>query len=223
MNKLYISIFSIFLIFLLIIGSIFLIPINLVVSNLLKNSDLEIQYSYLEGNIFGGRILDLYYENNHIGDFNYHNEFSLTEMQTKFISIDEKKIEGTVIKKLSHISDIDTFAIRNFSMSNVISTDFIKYVDVNLDVEEMEIIDSQCIKIIGILEISSQEIKEELIGKLACFESNTISAELFDKKNRELGNIAFTDSQAKVNISTKTIPDKRVQLLTDYISFTIDF
>ena len=108
-------------------------------------------------------------------------------------------------------------------MSSVVSTDFIKYVDVNLDIEEMEIIDSQCTKIIGILEISSQEIDEKLIGKLGCYENNMISAVLFDKKNKELGNIAFSNSQARVNISTKTIADKRVQLLTDYISFTIDF
>ena len=223
MNKLYLLIFSIFLICLLAIGSIFLIPINIILSSLSKNSDLEIEYSYVEGNIFAGKILDLYYEDIYVGDFNYENEFSLSDMQIKFVSIDERNIEGTVTKKLTDISDNGTFALRDFSMSSVVSTDFIKYVDVNLDIEEMEIIDSQCTKIIGILEISSQEIDEKLIGKLGCYENNMISAVLFDKKNKELGNIAFSNSQARVNISTKTIADKRVQLLTDYISFTIDF
>ena len=76
--------------------------------------------------------------------------------------------------------------------------------------------------IIGNLKISSQEINEELIGKLACFEGNTISAELFNKKMKELGNITYSNSQVQVRISTKTIPDRRVQLLMDYITFTID-
>ena len=62
---------------LLLIGSLFFIPINFFVSSLIKNSELDIQYSYLEGNIFSGKILDLYYNNNFIGDFNYKNEFTL--------------------------------------------------------------------------------------------------------------------------------------------------
>ena len=39
---------------------------------------------------------------------------------------------------------------------------------------------------------------------------------------KELGNIAISNSKARVNISTKAINDRRVQLLMDYISFTID-
>ncbi len=39
---------------------------------------------------------------------------------------------------------------------------------------------------------------------------------------KELGNVTYSNAQVKVKISTKTIPDRRVQLLMDYISFTID-
>ena len=63
---------------------------------------------------------------------------------------------------------------------------------------------------------------EELLGELACFEGNTITAELFNKKMKELGNVTYSNGQVKVRISTKTIPDRRVQFLMDYISFTID-
>ena len=63
---------------LLFIGSLFFIPINFFVSSLIKNLDVDIQYSYLEGSVFSGKILDLYYENNFIGDFNYKNEFTLS-------------------------------------------------------------------------------------------------------------------------------------------------
>ena len=72
--------------FLLLFGSIFFIPINFIVSNVLKNSDLNIEYSYLEGNIFSGEVLDLYYDNNFIGDFRYENQFSIDNVTANFIS-----------------------------------------------------------------------------------------------------------------------------------------
>ena len=166
------------------------------------------------------------YEYNGETSEEYSKEFYDNEIQKlyKAVGWDDEAQEytgGTYPVKWVRIHNLPDFAY--FNHAQHVSVAGIECQTCHGPVEEMEIIDSQCIKIIGILEISSQEIKEELIGKLACYESNTISAELFDKKNRELGNIAFTDSQAKVNISTKTIPDKRVQLLTDYISFTIDF
>ena len=86
----------------------------------------------------------------------------------------------------------------------------------------LEIVNFECENIIGNLRISSQEINEELLGKLACFEGNTITAELFNKRMKDLGNVTYSNAQIKVRISTKTIPDRRVQLLMDYISFTID-
>ena len=213
---------AVFIASLISIGSLFFVPINFFVTNFLKNSDLNIEYSYLEGNIFSGKILDLYFDNNFIGDFNYENHFSLDNVTVNFNSIDDHDIQGTVKKQFSDITDIGTLKLKDFSASSIFSTDLIEYVNLNLDIKELEIVNFECENIIGNLRISSQEINEELLGKLACFEGNTISAELFNKRMKDLGNVTYSNAQIKVRISTKTIPDKRVQLLMDYISFTID-
>ena len=208
--------------FLLLFGSIFFIPINFIVSNVLKNSDLNIEYSYLEGNIFSGEVLDLYYDNNFIGDFSYENQFSIDNVTANFISIDDRNIQGTVVKTFSDITDIGTLKLKDFSASSIFSTDLIKYVDLKLDIKELDIVNFECENIIGNLRISSQEINEELLGELTCYQDNTIKANLFNKRMKELGNVTYSNAQVKVKISTKTIPDRRVQLLMDYISFTID-
>ena len=213
---------AVFIASLISFGSLFFVPINFFVTNFLKNSDLNIEYSYLEGNIFSGKILDLYFDNNFIGDFNYENRFSLDNVSVNFNSIDDHDIQGTVIKQFSDITDIGSLKLKDFSASSIISTDLIKYVNLNLDIKELEIVNFECENIIGNLRVSSQEINEELLGKLACFEGNTITAELFNKRMKDLGNVTYSNAQIKVRISTKTIPDKRVQSLMDYISFTID-
>ena len=213
---------TVFIGFLISFGSLFVVPINFFVTNFLKNSDFNIEYSYLEGNIFSGKILDLYFDNNFIGDFNYENHFSLDNVTVNFNSIDDNDIQGTVIKQFSDITDIGSLKLKDFSASSIFSTDLIEYVDLNLDIKELEIVNFECENIIGNLRVSSQEINEELLGKLACFEGNTITAELFNKRMKDLGNVTYSNAQIKVRISTKTIPDKRVQLLMDYISFTID-
>ena len=213
---------AVFIASLISFGSLFFVPINFFVTNFLKNSYLNIEYSYLEGNIFTGKILDLYFDNNFIGDFNYENRFSLDNVSVNFNSIDDHDIQGTVIKQFSDITDIGSLKLKDFSASSIISTDLIKYVDLNLDIKELEIVNFECENIIGNLRVSSQEINEELLGKLACFEGNTITAELFNKRMKDLGNVTYSNAQIKVRISTKTIPDKRVQSLMDYISFTID-
>ena len=213
---------AVFIATLISFGSLFFLPINFFVTNFLKNSDFNIEYSYLEGNIFSGKILDLYFDNNFIGDFNYENHFSLDNVTVNFNSIDDNDIQGTVIKQFSDITDIGSLKLKDFSASSIFSTDLIEYVDLNLDIKELEIVNFECENIIGNLRVSSQEINEELLGKLACFEGNTITAELFNKRMKDLGNVTYSNAQIKVRISTKTIPDKRVQLLMDYISFTID-
>ena len=213
---------TVFIAFLISFGSLFFVPINFFVTNFLKNSDFNIEYSYLEGNIFSGKILDLYFDNNFIGDFNYENHFSLDNVTVNFNSIDDNDIQGTVIKQFSDITDIGSLKLKDFSASSIFSTDLIEYVDLNLDIKELEIVNFECENIIGNLRVSSQEINEELLGKLACFEGNTITAELVNKRMKDLGNVTYSNAQIKVRISTKTIPDKRVQLLMDYISFTID-
>ena len=213
---------AVFIATLISFGSLFFVPINFFVTNFLKNSDFNIEYSYLEGNIFSGKILDLYFDNNFIGDFNYENHFSLDNVTVNFNSIDDHDIQGTVIKQFSDITDIGSLKLKDFSASSIFSTDLIEYVDLNLDIKELEIVNFECENIIGNLRVSSQEINEELLGKLACFEGNTITAELFNKRMKDLGNVTYSNAQIIVRISTKTIPDKRVQLLMDYISFTID-
>ncbi len=213
---------TIFLSFSLLIGSLFFIPINFLISNYLKNSDLNIDYSYLEGNIFSGKILDLYYDNNFIGDFSYDIQFSLNNVIAHIESIDEQNIKGKVIKQFSNIADKGNFLVKDFSASSIFSTELLNTVDLYLNINELEIINFECAYINGNLQISSQEIKEELIGQLSCYEDNTISAELFNKNMKELGNVTYSNSQVKVRISTRTISDRRVQLLMDYITFTID-
>lgn len=213
---------SFFLGFILFFSSIFFVPINFLVSNILKNSELDLEYSYLEGSIFSGKILDLSYNNNFIGDFNYSNEFSLYDVTLNFQSIDNNNIEGKAIKAFSNFNDISSVVIKDLSVSRLLNTELIKNMDIYLHINELEIENLKCINIDGNLRISSQFIKEELFGDLLCIEKNVISIKLFNKEREELGNINFSNSKAQVNISTKAISDRRVRLLMDYISFTID-
>ena len=208
--------------FILLFGSIFLIPVNFLVSTILKNSNQDIEYSYLEGNIFSGKILDLSYNKSFIGDFAYRNKFSFTDLTLNFQSIDNNNIEGKAIKAFSDINDMNSVVIKDLSFSRILKTDLINNIDIYLYINELEIKDSQCINIDGDLRILSQTINEELTGELLCIEENVISIELFNKKMKELGYITYSNSKAKVNISTKALSDRKVGLLADYISFTID-
>ena len=213
---------AIFIAFLLSFGSLFVVPINFFVSGFLKNSNFDIEYSYLEGNIFSGKILDLSYDKNFIGDFKYENQFSFKDLTLKFISIDDKDIEGKIIKEFSNISDMRSLFIQDLSVTSKISTDLIKNIDLNLNINELEMKNFKCVDIDGNLKISSQDIQEELFGEINCAEGNDISVVLFNKRDKELGFITYEDSQAQVNISTQLIADKKIQLFMDYISFKVD-
>ena len=213
---------AIFIAFLLLFGSLFVVPINFFVSGFLKNSNFDVEYSYLEGNIFSGKILDLSYDKNFIGDFKYENQFSFKDLTLKFISIDDKDIEGKIIKEFSNISDIRSLSIQDLSVTSKISTDLIKNIDLKLNINELEMKNFKCIDIDGNLKISSQDIQEELFGKINCAVGNDISVVLFNKRDKELGFITYKDSQAQVNISTQLIADKKIQLFMDYISFKVD-
>ena len=213
---------AIFIAFLLSFGSLFVVPINFFVSGFLKNSNFDVEYSYLEGNIFSGKILDLSYDKNFIGDFKYENQFSFKDLTLKFISIDDKDIEGKIIKEFSNISDMRSLFIQDLSVTSKISTDLIKNIDLKLNINELEMKNFKCVDIDGNLKISSQDIQEELFGKINCAEGNDISVVLFNKREKELGFITFKDSQAQVNISSKLIADKKIQLFMDYISFKVD-
>ena len=213
---------AIFIAFLLSFGSLFVVPINFFVSGFLKNSNFDVEYSYLEGNIFSGKILDLSYDKNFIGDFKYENQFSFKDLTLKFISIDDRDIEGKIIKEFSNISDMRSLFIQDLSVTSKISTDLIKNIDLKLNINELEMKNFKCIDINGNLTISSQDIQEELFGKIRCAGSNDISVVLFNKRDKELGFITYKDSQAEVNISTQLIADKKIQLFMDYISFKVD-
>ena len=213
---------AIFIAFLLSFGSLFVVPINFFVSGFLKNSNFDVEYSYLEGNIFSGKILDLSYDKNFIGDFKYENQFSFKDLTLKFISIDDKDIEGKIIKEFSNISDMRSLFIQDLSVTSKISTDLIKNIDLKLNINELEMKNFKCIDIDGNLTISSQDIQEELFGKIRCAGSNDISVVLFNKRDKELGFITYKDTQAQVNISTQLIADKKIQLFMDYISFKVD-
>jgi hypothetical protein len=213
---------AIFIAFLLSFGSLFVVPINFFVSGFLKNSNFDVEYSYLEGNIFSGKILDLSYDKNFIGDFKYENQFSFKDLTLKFISIDDRDIEGKIIKEFSNISDMRSLFIQDLSVTSKISTDLIKNIDLKLNINELEMKNFKCIDIDGNLTISSQDIQEELFGKIRCAGSNDISVVLFNKRDKELGFITYKDTQAQVNISTQLIADKKIQLFMDYISFKVD-
>ena len=213
---------AIFIAFLVSFGSLFVVPINFFVSGFLKNSNFDVEYSYLEGNIFSGKILDLSYDKNFIGDFKYENQFSLKDLTLKFISIDDRDIEGKIIKEFSNISDMRSLSIQDLSVTSKISTDLIKNIDLKLNINELEMKNFKCVDIDGNLKISSQDIQEELFGKINCAEGNDISVVLFNKREKELGFITYKDSQAQVNISTQLITDKKIQLFMDYISFKVD-
>ena len=213
---------AIFIAFLVSFGSLFVVPINFFVSGFLKNSNFDVEYSYLEGNIFSGKILDLSYDKNFIGDFNYENQFSFKDLTLKFISIDDKDIEGKIIKEFTNISDMRSLFIQDLSVTSKISTDLIKNIDLKLNINELEMKNFKCIDIDGNLKISSQDIQEELFGEINCAVGNDISVVLFNKREKELGFITFKDSQAQVNISTQLIADKKIQLFMDYISFKVD-
>ena len=213
---------AIFIAFLVSFGSLFVVPINFFVSGFLKNSNFDVEYSYLEGNIFSGKILDLSYDKNFIGDFKYENQFSFKDLTLKFISIDDKDIEGKIIKEFTNISDMRSLFIQDLSVTTKISTDLIKNIDLKLNINELEMKNFKCIDIDGNLKISSQDIQEELFGEINCAVGNDISVVLFNKREKELGFITFKDSQAQVNISTQLIADKKIQLFMDYISFKVD-
>ena len=117
---------AIFLGFLLFFGSIFLIPVNFIVSSMLKNSNLDIEYSYLEGNIISGQILDLSYNKSFIGDFNYSSEFSFKDITLNFHSIDNNNIEGKAVKAFSDVNNTDSIVIKDLSISRSLNTDLIK-------------------------------------------------------------------------------------------------
>lgn len=214
--------FSILLFFAIIVSAIFFTPINFIVGLVLNNNkELNIQYSYLDGNFFSGSVLDLYFNEQALGDYSYTTKLSTNDIHVNFLSTDEQDISGNIVKSFGSL-DPSIFTIKDFRVEENISLDLIKGINLKLYIEELRIENFQCKSITGSIFINANSIRDELNGDLACREGNKISTNLKNNKNKSLGSIQYHNSSVKVSISTKALPDRRLQLLTDEVSFTID-
>ena len=219
MNKI---LFSIILILGLVIASIFLTPISFISNIFLKNiNDLKIEYSYLDGNILSGSVLDLYVNNQALGDYSYVTSISTSNVKIKFLATDNQDISGTFIKSFETL-DPSIFTINDFIAEETISLELIQNVNLKFNIKELKVNNFECETINGSISISADSIRDELYGDLSCREGDKIITSLKNNKNKNLGSIQYHDSSIKVSISTKTLPDRRLQLLTDEVSFTID-
>ena len=219
MNKI---LFSIILILGLVISSIFLTPISFISSIFLKNNnDLKIEYSYLDGNILSGTVLDLYVNNQALGDYSYDTAISTSNIKIKFFSTDDQDISGNIIKSFDTF-DPSIFTISDLIVEETISFDLIQNVNLKFNITELKVNNFLCESINGSIFITANSIKDELYGDLSCRDGDKIITNLKNNKNKSLGSIQYHDLSIKVSISTKALPDRRLQLLSDELSFTID-
>lgn len=219
MNK---FLFSIIFFLIFIFSAIFFTPINFFAGFFLnQNKNLNIEYAYLDGNILSGSVLDLYVDGQVIGDYTYETMLSTKDIKIKFISTDEKKISGNLIKSFNNF-DLSNFTVTDFLVEKVISLDLIKNIQLKVNINELKIKNFQCLTINGSIFISADSIKENLNGDLLCRDGNKISTTLKNDNNKILGTIQYFDSSVKVSISTKALPDNRLQLPSDEVSFTVD-
>ena len=219
MNKI---LFSIILILGLVISSIFLTPISFIANIFLKsNNDLEVEYSYLDGNILSGSVLDLYVNNQALGDYSYETDINTSNIKIKFFSTDDQDISGNIIKSFDTL-DPSIFTISDLIVEETISFDLIQNVNLKFNITELKVNNFLCESINGSIFITANSIKDELYGDLSCRDGDKIITNLKNNKNKSLGSIQYHDLSIKVSISTKALPDRRLQLLSDEVSFTID-
>ena len=219
MNKI---LFSIILILGLVISCIFLTPISFISSIFLKsNNELEVEYSYLNGNILSGTVLDLYVNNQALGDYSYETSIGTSKIKIKFFSTDNQDISGNIIKSFETL-DPSIFTISDLIIEETISLDLIQNVNLKFNIKELKVNNFLCESIYGSIFITANSIRDELYGDLSCRDGDKIITNLKNKKNESLGSIQYHDLSIKVSISTKALPDRRLQLLSDELSFTID-
>ena len=219
MNK---FLFSIILFLILIFSTIFFLPISFYAGLFQnQNKNLNIEYTYLEGNILSGSVLDLYVDSQVIGDYSYDTTLSMKDIKIKFISTDERKISGNLIKSFDTLNS-PIFTVTDFLLEEVISLDLIKDMQLKININELKIKNFQCTSLNGSIFISANSIKEELNGDLSCREGNKITTTLKNDKNKTLGTIQYFNSTIKVSISTKALTSRNLQSLTDEVSFTVD-
>jgi len=219
MIKLLIGVLS----FLLLISSaIIFTPIQFFTGKWLTDNDyFTVEYSYLNGNLFSGEVLDLHIDQNFIGDYTYMTDFSSSEVKVNFLAIDDRKVSGSINKKLNSLST-NSFSITNLIIEDDLSVDLIKGLNILININELTIEDLNCTYINGTLSISSNQLRDKLLGNFSCTEDNKISANLKDTNNKNLGTIQYYDSKIKVSILTNALPDRRLNLILDEVSFTID-
>ena len=219
MIKLLIGILS----FLLLISSaIIFTPIQFFTGKWLTNNDyFTVEYSYLNGNLFSGEVLDLYIDQNFIGDYTYKTNFSSSEVKVNFLAIDDRKVSGNISKNLNSLNT-NSFSITNLVIEDNLSVDLIEGLNILININELTIEDLNCTYINGTILISSNQLKDKLLGNFSCKEDNTISANLKGANDKNLGTIQYYDSQVRVSILTSVLPDKRLNLILDEVSFTID-
>ena len=121
--------FSILLFFAIIVSAIFFTPINFIVGLVLNNNkELNIQYSYLDGNVFSGSVLDLYFNEQALGDYSYTTKLSTNDIHVNFLSTDEQDISGNIVKSFDSL-DPSIFTIKYFRAEENISLDIIKCIN----------------------------------------------------------------------------------------------
>ena len=95
--------FSILLFFAIIVSAIFFTPINFIVGLVLNNNkELNIQYSYLDGNVFSGSVLDLYFNEQALGDYSYTTKLSTNDIHVNFLSTERYLKYTKYIKAIYH-------------------------------------------------------------------------------------------------------------------------
>jgi hypothetical protein len=166
-------------------------------------------------------VLDLYIDQNFIGDYTYKTNFSSSEVKVNFLAIDDRKVSGNISKNLNSLNT-NSFSITNLLIEDNLSVDLIKGLNILININELTIEDLNCTYINGTLLISSNQLKDKLLGNFSCKEDNTISANLKGANDKNLGTIQYYDSQVRVSILTSVLPDKRLNLILDEVSFTID-
>jgi len=200
----------------------FIMPASLVVERVIKNANLtNISYSYIEGNFFNGRVYDLTYNDNLVGDFNYDSHLSLQNLEIRFVSVDQNNYSGRFIKEFSNYNFSD-FSLNDIKSSNEFNMDNLGALVIDLDVKKATFKNNSCTSIEGSLILKIKRLRNQFSGDLFCRDGNKYGVNLLDNSNRRIGSIQLYESKIKGSLSTEVLSDRRLALFTDELSFTID-
>ena len=138
----------------------------------------------------GETYAQLYVDGQVIGDYTYETMLSTKDIKVKFITTDEKKISGSLIKSFNNFN-LSNFTVTDFLAEEVISLDLIKNIQLKVNINELKIKNFQCSTINGSIFISADSIKENLNGDLSCRDGNKISTTLKNDKNKSFDLFSF--------------------------------